>query len=440
MARMSADAPAFDVLGFVSADFNSPLLKLVEAVDSETRMIRLYDELAAMSPEDAARLMAAGQGGGSLSGNLGDAAFQRLYARSGVFQRVALDFVANSTGGKNEARAGAAGALREDVDRRRAELITGDFALWHLPLQGEIGQRPVDQIIAALDSIRENRVTSSFASTPADDTILNQSLAALTRNNGSRPGPLAQMLNAVEGEFRAAANDATMVELNQKLVETVTLFCRDNIKPFFPFSQSNTHLSPSIFGQFFAPGGLMDQYYSENLQPHVLRTADGLAPDPASPLGPRINRSTLRQFDRAQRIQQAFFASGSAEPKVQMSIQHLSSSPSVNLATLVIHGERIITQPNSTPAKFTWPGGTSGVAIELTTSNFLEAPPRMEFSRGRWDIVTFLQDGRPRGKNVLDVTKSVQGASITYRFEFDSPTIPFLMTELREFNCPDSLE
>ena len=148
----------------------------------------------------------------------------------------------------------------------------------------------------------------------------------------------------------------------------------------------------------------------------------------------------LRQFDRAQKIQQAFFPNNAPEAKVVMSIKHLASSPSVGLATLTIHGKPLLTQPDSTPADFTWPGTASGVAIELVVNEFLNTPPRWEISRGRWDIATFLQGGRARGANVLDVTRTVQGASITYRFEFDSPTIPFLMDELREFNCPASLE
>ena len=436
LSPMSADAPAYDVMAFAAAN-NSPLLKLVQRVSEQTQLTRLYDDLGKLGADDLASLAT---GGGGLAGGLADAGYNRMFSRAGVFQKVILEFAKTNVSGKTGVRAGAAGALAEDQDRRDAEQITGDFELWHAMIDGEPGARDIDRILAALEAVRANRSDAAFAASAADDIILNQALDGLTRNNGARPAPMARMLNGVEAEFLSAADDATLTELNQKLTETVTFFCRDNIKPFHPFSDSQTHVSPSIFGQFFGAGGLMDQFYGQHLRPHVLRTANGLEPDPTSRIGARLSRRALRQFDRAQAIQQAFFPGNEAEPKVRSSIKHLSSSESVQLATLTIHGRQIVTQPNSTPAEFIWPGATSGISVELVAVGFDAATPRFDMSRGRWDIVNFLRGGRARGANVIDVTKTIQGVSITYRFEFDSPTIPFLMRELADFNCPVSLE
>lgn len=91
----------------------------------------------------------------------------------------------------------------------------------------------------------------------------------------------------------------------------------------------------------------------------------------------------------------AFFASGSPEPKVDMSVTHLTSSPSVQLAILSMHGASVRTQPNSNPAALSWPGQSSGISIELYPAE--EGRPSSEsFSEGRWDIVNFLRKARTR--------------------------------------------
>jgi hypothetical protein len=85
----------------------SPILELVEAVQEETRLTRLYDALESISAED----IAANSGG--LADKLGDTAMKRVYGRSGVFQRVVLDSIAER--GKAQNRVG--NAVAEDSQR-----------------------------------------------------------------------------------------------------------------------------------------------------------------------------------------------------------------------------------------------------------------------------------------------------------------------------------
>lgn len=435
LAPMSVDPPEYRLLGLASSPVASPLLELAEAVDEETRMTRIYDEIAGISAEDAATMVATGD----LSGDMGNAVFGRIYSRQGVFGRVFMDSLRSRS--KNQSRAGA-GGLAEDIDRRRAERLTSDFARWHMILQGAQGSRPIDLVLQQLASVQENRTNAFHVSTPADETMLNQTLTALTRNNSAMPDVIGRMLTGLEKEFRAAAEDATMADLNAALNDEIAVFCRTEVKPLFPFSRSSRHISPSLFGQFFGPGGRMDQFYSTHLRGHVVPTASGLQPDPDSNIGQRLSPTTLREFDRAQKIQRAFFANGGAEPQVNMTVKHLTSSPTVAFATLTVHGSSppISTQPDSTPAGAAWPGSASGVSIDLIPAE-LGRQNTYSIAEGRWDIVSFLRSGKPRIKgSTVDVTYGVGGRSISYRFIFDGATVPFLMPELLDFNCPTALE
>ncbi|MBQ2261498.1 MAG: type VI secretion system membrane subunit TssM [Loktanella sp.] len=428
LAPMSSDPPEFQAMASAGSAVASPLLTLVELVDRETRLTRLYDEIAELSPEDIANPAGLGD-------RMGDAAMQRVYSRSGVFQRVVLDSLSDQT--KNQARPG--GAAPEDDQRAQVERITNDFAIWHDLLGGTAGERPIDLVLANLRDVRDNRRNAARAPSPADETLLSQYLSTLTMNNTAFPAEIAGFLNQVEREFRSVAQDATMTQLSRALNDDVTQFCREFIQPMFPFG-TGRQISPSVFGQFFGPGGRMDSFFTTYLQPHVQRGPEGLQPLSDSAIGSRLSPATLRQFNNAQAIRLAFFASGSSEPRVDMSVTHVSSSPSVQQSLLSVHGTVVRTMPDSSPAALSWPGPASGMSVQLFPEDDGRAS-LLTLSDGRWDIVAFLKRGRTRVTgNSAETSFDIGGRTITYRFEFDSTTVPFLMPELSDFSCPASLE
>lgn len=426
LAPLSADGPRFDVLAAAASPVNSPILELVEAVEEETRLTRLYEQADGLTAEDIAS--------GNLGNSLEMAAFRRMAARGGVFQRIVLQHIAE--GRKNQGRAGATG---EDTQRRQVERITEKFENWHVLLKGEQGSRPIDVILKNLSDIRDAKRNSATRPTARDDELLQPLLLALTRNNTALPEALAGLLNEAESEFRSAAEDATMAELNRALNDEVAFFCRDNIAPFFPFGNGR-HVAPSSFGQFFGPTGRMELFYGKYLQSHLTRTANGLAPIQGSTLGERLSPATLKQFDRAHAISLAFFGSGGDEPSVDISVTHVASSPTVKLAVLTMNGASARTQPGGAPVALSWPGVSSGMSIELSPAERGRESVR-SFANGRWSIVDFLRKGRARvSGQVATVTHQVGGRTITYQLEFDSNTVPFLMPELSQFSCPTSLE
>lgn len=426
LAPLASDAPGYDVLAAASSPVASPILELVEAVDEETRLTRLYDQIEGLSATD---LASAGVGA-----NLGSAVMNRIYSRSGIFQRVVLDSLRD--GEKAQQRAGG---VDEDSQRRQVERITEEFENWHLLLRGAEGQRPIDALLASLAKLRENRRIAATAPSPTDEQMLQPILSALTMNNTSLPDPMARFMNEAEGEFRAVAQDATMAQLNQALTSEVTAECQLNIEGAFPFG-GGRHIASNTFGQFFGPGGAMDRYYTTYLQPHVTRTSAGLQPIAGSAIGERLSPAALRQFERAEAIRSAFFGSGSQEPSVAMFVSHVASSPSVELAILTINGTEVKTRPNDTPAAAAWPGASTGVMIQLFPQEN-GRPNAKQFSDGRWAIVDFLRQGQARvSGNVVTVTHEIGGRTITYKIEFESTTVPFLMPELSDFACPTSLE
>lgn len=424
---MANDPPNYNALAAAASPTASPILQLVEAVQEETRLTRLYEQIDSLDPADVAS--------GNLGGNLGGAMMQRIYGRSGALQRVVLTYLRDSA--KVQERAG--NALAEDTQRRQVERITEQFEDWHILLTGTPGQRPIDAIMINLGAVRDNRRQAARAPTPVDEQMLQSALSALTANNTALPETLGRLLNGAESEFRSVAQDATLTEINRALNDNVTQFCNEFIAPLFPFG-SGRHVSPSVFGQFFGPSGRMDSFFQTYLAAHVSRTSDGFVPAADSAIADRLSPQLLTAFEQAEQIKIAFFASGSPEPEVGMSVTHVSSSPSVELAILTINGSTVRTQPGGSAVSLVWPGDASGVTLELFPQNE-GRNSTLSFTGGRWSIVDLLRQGSARiSGNVVDLTLQVGGRTITYKMEFDSTTTPFLMRELSDFTCPTGIE
>jgi type VI secretion system protein ImpL len=431
LANMSADKPRYDALGAASAPFSSPILLLVKAVVGETSLTREFKQLEGM---DATTLMAgATDPTGAVANDVGSALANRFRSRSTGVQRILLDALANNS--KSQERVnGSADSLTRPVER-----IEEQFADWQVLLEGDEGKRPIDIVLADLEAVRSNlRLADSNPGQSA--ALLPQLLSNLTRNNSRLPATVRDFINDAETDFRTEATDATLNDMNRALTNDITFNCRENIKAFFPFSNSQRQVPTGEFGKFFGPGGDMDVFFNTYLANHVIRTDDGLAVDPASPLADRLSPAALRQFDRAEKIRRAFFANGGTAPEVQITLTHVASHSSIEQAQLEINGTNTITAPGDPPKTVSWPGQGASTTLQIFPT--LDRESSLQLRGGQWTFVSFLRQAastQVQG-NTVRATFQIGGRSITYDFGFNAVTNPFTMSELSEFDCPQSLD
>ena len=425
MAPMSADAPEYNRLAAAAAAANSPLLKTVEMLDQHARIDRVYDRLDEIDSEE---LVASG---------LGDAVFDRIWSRAGVFQRIALDYVVDRA--KSTAQVGGRGGTAERTARGRAESLSRIHEGWHLLLRGDRPNRPIDVVLDNIASLRTVRRNAEYAPSQQDDRLVADALATLTAQNASLPEPLAGWLNEIAFEFRRVSEGETLEQLNRALNEQVTRYCVDNVGGRYPFSDSTTEVNPRAFGDFFGDGGRMDQFYRNYLSRYVIRTPRGLEPDPRSTIGEQLSPQTLDLFRQAERIKEAFFASGSREPYVSFTAMHLGSGQNVRGSIVEVNGERVELQSGGSGKALNWPGTGIGVAVQFDPIDARRESTARFNDRGRWSIVDFLRSRNATTQvegNVATVVFRLGGRSVTWRLEFDSTTVPFLMPELERFECP----
>jgi hypothetical protein len=163
------------------------------------------------------------------------------------------------------------------------------------------------------------------------------------------------MVTKAESDFRSGASDASIEVMNRALTDRITFMCRDTIKTSYPFAKSSRSLSIDNFARFFGPGGEMDRYFTEYLEPYVERTVDGLKWRADKEITTRLSTNTLRQFERAERIRRAFFAGGGTSPSVEITVAQVDAHPTVQSAILAINDTKS-TATGSMPRTLIWPG------------------------------------------------------------------------------------
>ena len=437
LASMVADKPQYAALGTAAQAQTSPILELVKAVAEETDLPREYEQLADDAASAPAETSEGGDGGG-FAASIQKQLASRAKSRSSGVQRILMD-AAMQGGGKGSQRAGAGADEQTNSVTAPIEAIAAAFENWQALVRGEPGKRPIDTLLGNLGAIWENlrlAEDNPDQAAAALPTLLN----TLTQYNSQLPEPVAQMVNKAEGDFRSGASDASIEVMNRALTDRITFMCRDTIASAYPFADSSRSLSIDNFARFFGPGGEMDRYFTEYLEPYVERTTDGLKFRQDKEITARMSTAALRQFERAERIRRAFFAGGGQQPSVEITVMQTDAHPTVRMAKLTINDMVVETATASMPRTVTWPGEGKATVLQLIPPQARDSV--LAFEGSSWTFMQFLNAARYKEQrgDTLRATFVLGGRNITYDFTINAIANPFTMPEIRDFQCPQSID
>ncbi|MDO5622822.1 MAG: type VI secretion system membrane subunit TssM [Paracoccus sp. (in: a-proteobacteria)] len=434
LTSMVADKPQYAALGTAASATSSPLLELVKGVADQTRLSREYEQLAGMTDEPATD----GSVAGGVAGAVGQQLASRIQSRSSGVQRILIDAAQQNV--PAPMRAGGGGASSDGANSITAPIdaISRAFEGWQVLVEGDPGRRPIDTLLGNLGAVWENLRLAEHnpdQSAAALPTLLN----TLTQYNSQLPDPLARMVTKAEGDFRSGATEASIEVMNRALTDRITFFCRDTIAASYPFASSSRSLSIDNFSRFFGPGGEMDRYFTEFLEPYVERTTSGLIWRADKEITARMSNATLAQFERAERIRRAFFAGGGTQPSVEITIAQVDAHPSVESAVLAINDAVVQTATGSLSRTVLWPGAGRSTILQLSPP--LERESVLRFEGSSWTFMQFINAAsyKEQRGDVLRATFVLGGRNITFDFTINAITNPFTMPEIRDFQCPQSI-
>ncbi len=320
--------------------------------------------------------------------------------------------------------------------------IEANFKPFQVLLDGEAGSRPIDALLANLNELYRGLTLAATNPAQAKQAVdqVQVQVASLRSNVTRLPQPLAGMMDKVAKDVAGDANDTSVAQLSQALADQVTGACQQVTANRYPFAKSERDVPMADFARMFAPGGVLDRFFSTNLAPLVNLSGKTWTWRPNANLTRRLSETTLRQFQQAAEIRDAFFPTGGNQPTINLEVKPETLSGEATGATLQINGASVASQQGvNTPTTVQWPGAGAGEASIALQPELPDHPSKLERT-GAWALFRLLDAGSvlQRG-NAVSASFVVGGREVSYQFSAASLNNPLSMASLRQFKCPNGL-
>jgi type VI secretion system protein ImpL len=332
--------------------------------------------------------------------------------------------------------------------------IEAAFRPYQMLLEGDAARRPIEDIIATLNEITSNLILA--ATTPSQTqravTALQESVSKLRSSSARFPKPFSDMLQGIAADVEREVGLASAGQLQVALRDQVTPVCQQTIN-HYPFVRGGSDLPLADFGRLFGAGGTMDTFFKQYLEPSVDKSKAQWTWHQNTELARTLSPDTLRIFQRAAEIRDAFFQTGGNMPFVQLTVRPLP--PIIPGARLEIGGTPVVSptppppgvfgasqpaiQPgNLSPVPVQWPGGSLRAAISVAV-NPNDSPSVLE-RNGPWSLFRLLDVGQLSfAAEKATGSFLVGGYDSHYEFTSGSSKNPLNLAILREFKCPSGI-
>jgi type VI secretion system protein ImpL len=415
-----ADRPKYLALSAASAP-TSPIKQIFESIRDETALTR----------EPNAPPKGGANAASNAGPNVAQSAAQIVGNHLGSTSRDALTLAM-----KAQRRAGDAAPEVPGAS------IEANFKPFQVLLDGDAGSRPIDALLANLNELYRELTLAATNPAQAKQAIdqVQVQVASLRSNVTRLPQPLAGMMDKVAKDVSGDANDTSVAQLSQALADQVTGACQQVVANRYPFAKSDRDVPMADFARLFAPGGVIDRFFSTNLAPLVNLSSKTWTWRSNGNLSRKLSDTTLRQFQEAAEIRDAFFPTGGNQPNVSLEIKPVTLSGEATSATLQINGASVASQQGANAATtLQWPGAGAGDASIAMLPEMPDRISKLERS-GAWALFRLLDAGSvlQRG-NAVSASFVVGGREVSYQFSAASLNNPLSMPSLRQFKCPNGL-
>jgi type VI secretion system protein ImpL len=232
-------------------------------------------------------------------------------------------------------------------------------------------------------------------------------------------------------------------ELNSMWKTEVLTSYRAGLEKRYPlFKNSPYDATMADFCRFFAPNGIFDQFFQDNLKPFVDTNRPQWRQVAMDNYGMGLSGAVLKQFQYAAKIRETFFPAGGQTPSVEFELKPLSLDENSAAFRLNIEGQTTVYRHGpARSTKFKWPGPQTDLGVRLTFQT-LDGREINQSAEGPWAFLRILDKARVETTSLPDrfwVTFQEGGFKARFELRASSVDNPFNFTELQSFRCPESL-
>jgi type VI secretion system protein ImpL len=255
------------------------------------------------------------------------------------------------------------------------------------------------------------------------------------------PKPLAAMLTTVTQSSTAVVSGGASKGLADAWTSKVLPLCQAafNRYPFVAGSAEDVPIDD--FTRLLGPGGLMDQFFADNLKPFVDTSSKPWKWQSADHGQLGLSNETLVQFQRAADIRDSLFGGGQ-QIVVRFTLVPQNLDPQIGQISLDIAGQTLTY--NHGPAEsmaFQWPSSTGKTLVRVTVTPTAGQASVLE-KDGPWALLRLLDAAKviPSGQpDKFGIVFSGPAGAATFALNANSVHNPFTLGALRAFRCPNTL-
>jgi type VI secretion system protein ImpL len=316
--------------------------------------------------------------------------------------------------------------------------IEGQFKPFHQAVEGD-GLRVILGDLAAINNSLQTMVLN-----PAQEQQMTGALrgqVAQFKNDALRmPSPFNRMLLESANSFENGLANDTYRQIRDEFQRSVYGPCQQLANRYPLVRGARDDIPLKEFGQLFGGGGYFDDFFRKSLQQYADTSQREWKWRQDNPVAKQMSAETLRQFQRAAQIKDAFFPTNGNYPSINVTVTPPFLGAD-SVAKLEINGVQVTSssQPNPPPALVPWPGAPGRTAVSLSAPG---AQPSEQFpspANSQWALFRLLdkasKSARPNGISATWVV----GREVQFQFATGSLYNPFQLPALTEFKCPATL-
>ncbi len=326
------------------------------------------------------------------------------------------------------------GAQQQSAPPPRLHPVDTHFAPLHRLVKGPAPTQ-LEQMLAlvrdaALYFDAAEGARRSGAPAPAQDALVR-----LKRAGEGQAAPLPAMFKGIHDAGASLAQGGERARLNALWNAGPAQFCRDAIAGRYPVDRASARdATADDFGRFFAPAGLMDEFFTRHLATFVdmggarwrWRAAGDLA---------GASQAALDAFQRGARLRDMFFAGGARQPTLRFTLRPLTFDPAISSARFEIDGQEVAAAGQAA-VSLLLPSGKGNGGVRLAAPG-IAAELR---SDGPWAWLRTLDRGvlEPLQPERYRLGLSLDGRKLVWELIAGSVINPF-RREVTGFACPAAL-